>query len=119
METSKPDVAAPPKAPDVQVTSKDVTVSEPPKDVTYASVIKTFAAKYTRGNVDKAGKAVRAKVRGMGQEFVENNWPQFKASGKLLKDGDRYPTVMPRAFAVIILTRSVRVSVEDAEVLDI
>ena len=98
---------------DVQVTQVETTpvvtpakVKAPRKakspEVTFSSVIAAYAK--TR-NIDtiRAGKAIRSKIRAMGDAEVSKAWPAFKKSQKVLRDGNRYPTHMPRAFAEALL----------------
>lgn len=74
----------------------------PAAEVTFSSVIASYAK--TRGiDTTRAGKAIRSKIRAMGDAEVSKAWPAFRKSQKQLRDGNRYPTTMPRAFAERLL----------------
>lgn len=78
--------------------------------VTFSSVIVAYGQRHNMNTTD-AGKALRGKLRAMGDAAVQENWPQFVASGKQLRDGNRYPLAMPRDFAVsLINTRRAQVT---------
>jgi hypothetical protein len=88
---------ATPKAETPKVTRKPKS-----SEVTFSSVIAAYA-KSRNIDTTRAGKAIRSKIRAMGQAEVTKKWPAFKKSQKALRDGNRYPTSMPRAFAEELL----------------
>jgi hypothetical protein len=107
MDTTSNDVIVIPS--DDVVTTDDVVTKpkrtrKPKSDVvTFSSVIQRYAS--TR-NIDatRAGKAIRSKIRAMGDDAVCKAWPEFRKSQKMLHDGNRYPTTMPRTFADALLS---------------
>lgn len=84
------------------IVTNGVIEDAPVKSVTYSSVIARLA---TQRNTDttRAGKALRSRIRAMDQEKVAAAWPEFAASRKLLRDGNRYPFTMPATFADTLL----------------
>jgi hypothetical protein len=72
--------------------------------IAYSAVITKLADK-NGTDTTRAGKALRARIRAMGDESVAKQWPAFKASQKILRDGNRYPSHMPVAFADVLLTK--------------
>jgi len=93
---------------DVQAVTNDVPkVTPKPRkakspEVTFSSVINAYA-KSRNIDTTRAGKAIRSKIRAMGDAEVGKAWPAFRKSQKVLRDGNRYPTTMPRAFAEQLL----------------
>lgn len=81
--------------------------------IAYSAVIAQFAE---RNDTDttRAGKALRSRIRALGTEKVASLWPEFKASGKACRDGNRYPTSMPKTFADVLLAPRVTIN-NDAE----
>lgn len=71
-------------------------------EVTFSSVIAAYA-KSRNIDTTRAGKAIRSKIRAMGDAEVGKAWPAFRKSQKVLRDGNRYPTHMPRDFATRLL----------------
>jgi hypothetical protein len=78
-------------------------------DIAYSAVI-TQLAERTNTDTTRAGKALRSRLRAMGDEKVASLWPAFAESGKVLRDGNRYPPTMPKALAeVLLITRATQV----------
>lgn len=113
-------VKAPAKAGDVKVTSTEVTVTDPAPEKLYRTkdVISTYAKKHHGGNDTDAGKAVRAKWRGWGQDRLCEIWPQYKASGKQVNppDNNSWPKVMPLLVAQLTMQKKSR-DAEQGEII--
>jgi len=88
-------------APAPKVTKKEGTPRKA-SQVAMSAVIALYAKKHGI-DTTRAGKAIRSKIRAMGDAEVSKAWPEFKKSGKRLRDGNRYPTMMPRALAEKLL----------------
>lgn len=81
--------------------------------IAYSAVIASLAEK-NGTDTTRAGKALRSRLRAMGDEKVAEAWPEYAASGKSRADGNRFPTVMPRAFAdVLLASRKADVASDD------
>lgn len=79
-------------------------------DIAYSAVITQLAEK-NGTDTTRAGKALRSRIRAMSDEAVCEAWPAFAESQKKLRDGNRYPPTMPKAFADILLTSRVKQTV--------
>lgn len=80
-----------------------MAASKTDSHVTFSSVVASLATK-TNKDATTAGKALRSRIRAMGDDALREVWPEFKASGKAVRDGNRYPTSMPRELAETLLT---------------
>lgn len=80
--------------------TNDTSVIDTPKieSVSYSSVIARMA-RVKSTDTTRAGKALRSRIRAMDQNKVAEFWPEFAASQKVLRDGNRYPLTMPATFA--------------------
>lgn len=84
--------------------AKSTKAKAPRKPVTFSSIHVRFASK---ANIDvtRAAKLNRSYIRS-NYDVLVTLWPALKASQKVNRDSNRYPTDIPAKVADMIVTRT-------------